>query len=44
MMKKVIKDLFSEFDIQYIEELHELHNNLLFLPERIQIEKNRKKL
>ena len=28
---------FLEFDIQYPEKLHELHNDLLFLPERIKI-------
>ena len=29
---------FLEVDIQYLENLHELHNNLLFLPERMKIE------
>ena len=28
---------FLEFDIQYPEKLHELPNDLLFLPERIKI-------
>ena len=31
-----------EVDAQYLEKLHELHNDLLFLPERMKIEKNRK--
>ena len=26
---------FVEVDVQYLEKLHELHNNLPFLPERI---------
>ena len=30
---------FLEIDIQYLEKLHELQNDLLFLPERIKIEK-----
>ena len=30
---------FLEVDIQYLEKLHELQNDLLFLPERIKIEK-----
>ena len=30
---------FLEVDVQYFEKLHEVHNNLLFLPERIKIEK-----
>ena len=33
------KDYFLEVDVQYIQALHELHNNLDFLPERIKIEK-----
>ena len=31
---------FVEGDVQYLEKLHELHNNLAFLPERIIIEKS----
>ena len=31
---------FLEADVQYLEKLHELHNNLAFLPERIIIEKS----
>ena len=30
---------FLEVDVQYLEKLHELHNDLPFLPERIKIEK-----
>ena len=30
---------FLEFDVQYLEKLHELHNDLPFLPERMKIEK-----
>ena len=30
---------FLEFDVQYSEKIHELHNDLPFLPERMQIEK-----
>ena len=31
-MKKVVKDIFLKVDIQYLEKLHELHNDLPFLP------------
>ena len=30
---------FYEFDVQHLEKLHELHNGLPFLPERMKIEK-----
>ena len=30
---------FLEVDVQYTEKLHELHNDLKFLPERIKLEK-----
>ena len=30
---------YFQVDIQYLEELHELHNDLPFLPQRIEIEK-----
>ena len=33
---------FLEVDVQYPEELHELHNDLQFLPERTKIEKVKK--
>ena len=29
---------FLEFDVQYIKILHELHNHLPFLPDRMKIE------
>ena len=35
-MKKVMKG-FLETDVQYSEKLHELHNDLPFLPERKKI-------
>ena len=30
---------FAEADVQYPEKLHELHNYLLFLPERMKLDK-----
>ena len=36
------EEYFLEFDVQYIEKLHELHNDLLFLPERMKTEKVKK--
>ena len=33
---------FLAVDIQYLEKLHELHNYLPFLPERMKIEKVKK--
>ena len=30
---------FLKVDVQYLEKLHELHNDLPFLPERMKIEK-----
>ena len=33
---------FHEVDFQYLEKLHELHNDLTFLPERVKIEKVKK--
>ena len=33
------KGYFLEVDVQYTEKLHELHNDLPFLPERMKIEK-----
>ena len=30
---------FLEVDVQYVQKLHELHNDLPFLPERMKIEK-----
>ena len=45
-MKRVMKDIFLESyegyfletDIQYLEKLHERHNDVPFLPERLKIE------
>ena len=33
------KGYFPEVDVQYLEKLHDLHNYLPFLPERMKIEK-----
>ena len=33
---------FLEVDVQYVEKLHKLHNDLPFLPERMEIEKSEK--
>ena len=33
------EEYFLEVDVQYLEKLYELYNDLLFLPERIKIEK-----
>ena len=33
------KGYFLEVDVQYPEKLHDLHNDLPFLPERLRIEK-----
>ena len=32
------EEYFLEVDVQYLEKLHELHNNLPFLPERMKTE------
>ena len=37
--EKVIKDVFLKLMFKYTKKLHELHNYLLFLPERMKIEK-----
>ena len=37
------KGYFLEVDVQYLEKLHELHNDLPFLPERMKTEKKKKK-
>ena len=37
MIKVVIKDLLLEVDVEYPKNLHDLHNGLPFLPERIKI-------
>ena len=36
------QEYFLEVDVQYLEKLHDLHNDLPFLPERMKIEKVRK--
>ena len=36
------KGYFLEVDVQYPEQLHDLHNNLPFLPEGLKIEKAKK--
>ena len=38
-MKKSDKGYFIEVDVQCLGKLHELHNDLSFLPERMKIEK-----
>ena len=38
-MEKAIKDIFSKFDVQCLEKLPELHNDLLFIPERMKTKK-----
>ena len=37
-MKKVMKVVYLEVDVQCLEKLHEIHNNLPFLLERMKIE------
>ena len=37
--EKKYEGYFPEDDVQYIEKLHELHNDLPFLPKRMKIEK-----
>ena len=34
-----MKDIFLKLMFKYIEKLHELHNDLPFLPEKVKIEK-----
>ena len=36
------KGYFLEVEVQYLKTLHELHNDLQFLPERMNIEKGEK--
>ena len=33
-MKIVMKDIFLKVDGQYLEKLHDLYNDLYFLPEK----------
>ena len=37
--EKSDEEYFLDVDVQYPEKLHELHNDLPFLPERMKIEK-----
>ena len=37
--KESDKGYFPESDVQYIENLHELHNDLPFLPQKMNTEK-----
>ena len=39
MEDEAMNDIFFEVDVQYTDELHELHNYLRFLSERIKIRK-----
>ena len=39
MTKIVIKDVFLKLDVEYSKDLHDLHNGLPFLPERMKINK-----
>ena len=36
------KRIFLEVDVQYLEKLHERHNNLPFLPKKMKIDKVKK--
>ena len=36
------KEHIFEVDIEYLKNLHDLHNDLLFLPERMKIKKRKK--
>ena len=38
-MKIVINDFFLKVDVQYLKELHKLHNDLGFVSERMEVEK-----
>ena len=37
--EEINEGYFLEVDVQYLEKLHELHNDLSFLPERMKMEK-----
>ena len=37
-MKKVVEDIFPKSIFNTLTKLHKLHNDLLFLPERIKLE------
>ena len=36
-MKKVKKNIFFQVDLEYPDELHELHNNFLLAPEKLAV-------
>ena len=40
--EEIDEGYLHEVDVQYIEKLHELHNHLLFLPERMKTKKFKK--
>ena len=40
--KEIVKGYFLEVDVQYLEKLHDLHNDMSFLLERMKIEKVKK--
>ena len=40
--KEIDEGCLLEGDVQHHEKLHELHNDLLFLPERVKTEKGEK--
>ena len=42
IMVKVMKDIFFEVDVHNPENLHNLHKDFSFLPERMKIEKAKK--
>ena len=41
-MKMIIKVIFFEVDVRYPKRLHDLHSDLSFLPERMEISKCKK--
>ena len=41
-MKKVVKNIFLKLMFNILKKLHDLHNDLLFLPEKMKIEKVKK--
>ena len=41
-MKMIKKDIFFEVDVKHPKKLHELHSDLSFLPERMEINKCKK--
>ena len=38
-MEKAMKDIFSKLVFNFLKKLHDLHNDLPFLPERMKTEK-----